>query len=376
MAAVTKFAYLKDLLEPKVRAGIDGLPFSSEGYERTKNILWNKYGKTSEIVNAYVQSIMGLPVISGANPAKIHQFYEALSFNVQALETLGKLKEVNGYVRMSINKLPGIWGDLIRRDENWQEWDFPKFVYALQGWTERIPVTTRSSDKSWRDSNAFNTQLGEARPRGCVYCKSTDHKPHECTKVTDPRWSQGDGMQEQKNVFVLQKKNTSICDRGNAGNSMTATQIGDGPVVYPVVVVEVAGIKCRALLDSGAGSSYASAALLERIGAKPHHSGLRKIEMMLGASSRVMEVYRVKLNSVRGNFEMEAEVTKVEKPHFMMIGNPRYKKLVEKHPHLKGVTMDETTRDPAYLCTSSYEKMNAPESAALNLSVWEENGTL
>ena len=29
MAAVTKFAYLKDLLEPKVRAGIDGLPFSS-----------------------------------------------------------------------------------------------------------------------------------------------------------------------------------------------------------------------------------------------------------------------------------------------------------------------------------------------------------
>ena len=32
MAVVTKFAYLKDLLEPKVRAGIDGLPFSSEGY--------------------------------------------------------------------------------------------------------------------------------------------------------------------------------------------------------------------------------------------------------------------------------------------------------------------------------------------------------
>ena len=127
---------------------------------------------------------------------------------------------------------------------------------------------------------------------------------------------------------------------------MTATQIGDGPVVYPVVVVEVAGIKCRAILDSGAGTSYASAALLERIGAKPHHSGLRKIEMMLGASSRVMEVYRVKLNSVRGNFEMEAEVTKVEKLHLMMIDNPRYKKLVEKHPHLKGVTMDDNDERP------------------------------
>ena len=94
MVAVTKFAYLKDLLESTVRAGIDGLPFSSEGYERAKNILRTKYGKTSEIVNAYVQNIMGLPVISGANPARIHQFYEALSFNVQALEMLGKLQEV------------------------------------------------------------------------------------------------------------------------------------------------------------------------------------------------------------------------------------------------------------------------------------------
>ena len=199
MAAVTKFAYLKDLLEPKVRAGIDGLPFSSEGYELAKNILRNKYGKTSELVNAYVQNIMGLPVISGANPARIHQFYEALSFNVQALETLGKLKEVNGYVRMSIEKLPGIRGDLVRTDENWQEWDFPKFVYALQGWTERNPLTIRSSDKTWRDSNAFNTQLDDVRPcdRGCVYCDSTDHKPHECTKVSDPN--------ERKKMFLKKR---------------------------------------------------------------------------------------------------------------------------------------------------------------------------
>ena len=121
---------------------------------------------------------------------------------------------------------------------------------------------------------------------------------------------------------------------------MTATQIGDGPVVYPVVVVEVAGIKCCALQDSSAGSSYASAALLERIGVKPHHSGLRELEMMLGVSSRVMEVYRVKLNSGKGNFEMEAEVTKVEEPHLMMIDNPRYKELV------KDVTMDENDGRP------------------------------
>ena len=45
---------------------------------------------------------------------------------------------------------------------------------------------------------------------------------------------------------------------------MTAAQVGEGPVVFPIVVVEVAGVRCRALLDSGAGSSYPSAALLTK----------------------------------------------------------------------------------------------------------------
>lgn len=93
MAAVTKFAYLKDLLEPKVRQSVERLPFSTEGYEQAKNILSTKYGKTSEIVNAYVQNLLGLPVISGSNTLKIHQFYEKLSFNVQALDTQGNLEK-------------------------------------------------------------------------------------------------------------------------------------------------------------------------------------------------------------------------------------------------------------------------------------------
>lgn len=44
-------------MEPKVKAEIDGLPFSTEGYEWAKNILKNKYGRISEIVNAYIQNI-------------------------------------------------------------------------------------------------------------------------------------------------------------------------------------------------------------------------------------------------------------------------------------------------------------------------------
>ena len=39
VAAVTKFSYLKELVNPKVKTSIDGLPFTTEGYQRAKSIL-------------------------------------------------------------------------------------------------------------------------------------------------------------------------------------------------------------------------------------------------------------------------------------------------------------------------------------------------
>ena len=47
LLSVSKFAYLKELAEPNVRKLIDGLPFTTEGYERAKNILKTTFGKTS-----------------------------------------------------------------------------------------------------------------------------------------------------------------------------------------------------------------------------------------------------------------------------------------------------------------------------------------
>ena len=87
--AVTKFAFQKEFLEPKVRETIDGLPFSTEGYERAKNILQSNHGNI-EIMHAYVENIRNLPVIAGTQAAKIHEFYHTLTYNVQSLETLGK----------------------------------------------------------------------------------------------------------------------------------------------------------------------------------------------------------------------------------------------------------------------------------------------
>ena len=83
--AVTKFSYLKELVEVKVRRLIDGLPFTGEGYNKAKDLLEKKYGQTSEVVGAYVRSILELPHIPERDVAKIHTFHETLLYNVESL---------------------------------------------------------------------------------------------------------------------------------------------------------------------------------------------------------------------------------------------------------------------------------------------------
>lgn len=106
LPAVTKFSHLKELLEPHVCEAIDGLPFTTEGYKRAKNILKSNYGKTSEIVRAYVDNINALPIVHGSHPSKIHQFCQTLNYNVQSLETLGKVSDCLSMVRGILDKLP------------------------------------------------------------------------------------------------------------------------------------------------------------------------------------------------------------------------------------------------------------------------------
>ena len=151
---VAKFSYLKELLIPRIRSVVDGLPYNTEGYERAKAILKAKYGRPSEVANAHMQCIIALPTIQGSQPPRIHEFYEKLSSNIQALDTMGKLREINGYVRVTLDKLPGIIADLVRLDDDWQEWTFPQMLETLRKGCDRNPLHSydqpvKSRDRLW-----------------------------------------------------------------------------------------------------------------------------------------------------------------------------------------------------------------------------------
>ena len=126
---------------------------------------------------------------------------------------------------------------------------------------------------------------------------------------------------------------------------MTTTEESEG--VFPVVVVEVNGIRCRALIDSGAGSSYVSAKLIELLQVKPAMIQTKTIEMLMSSKNAKLEVYNLKLQSVDQQFSMPIKATKVNKTTLLEIDNPKYKELIENNPHLKGVSIHDDDTKPS-----------------------------
>ena len=124
---------------------------------------------------------------------------------------------------------------------------------------------------------------------------------------------------------------------------VTATEMN---VVYPTVLVQANGITCRVLLDTGVGSSYGSATRTERIIQKPIRKNYKRIEMMLGTITKTVDIFEVRISSLDGRFEINAEVNKVKKSKLLLLLNPKCEELLNRYNHLKSVNLEgKDTKD-------------------------------
>ena len=81
-------------------------------------------------------------------------------------------------------------------------------------------------------------------------------------------------------------------------------------------------------MDTRAGSCYVSEALKGNL-LKSH------------PEENVVEIYDVNIVNLKGDFELSAEVTKVEKNVILTIPNPEYQEMLKSHQHLNNITMDD-----------------------------------
>ena len=127
----------------------------------------------------------------------------------------------------------------------------------------------------------------------CYNCTGEDHRAIECRSKRTCQHCKG-------------KNHTSICNDRNkekeqeTSNKSSGEQplflANDFQVVYPVVVVNVDGIKCRAWRDTGAGSSYIFSYLANRLKNNPSQKDYKQIQTMLYTTAAKVEVYEVEVS--------------------------------------------------------------------------------
>ena len=64
--------------------------------------------------------------------------------------------------------------------------------------------------------------------------------------------------------------------------------------------MKVDGIKCKAFLDTRAGSSYMSSSLANRLKKNPSRKDYKQIETMLHTTTTKVEVYEVEVSNLTG----------------------------------------------------------------------------
>ena len=109
---------------------------------------------------------------------------------------------------------------------------------------------------------------------------------------------------------------------------MTASGCKEG--VLPIIPIKVDGITCRELINTGAGSSYASRKLINLLKRKPRETKTKEVDMLITSQVTKLEMYDAQIESLDGSFSIEVKLTKV-----LTVDNPKNQELINNCTELK-----------------------------------------
>ena len=138
----------------------------------------------------------------------------------------------------------------------------------------------------------------------------------------------------ENNSELVMTSNANLTNLRNGTSKLPLTT-----VVHPIVVVKVDGMKFCALLDIGASHSYVSARLVKLTQASEVKKEMRRITTLMGTSTSKFSQYDIRLESVKGNFELEACVTKIEKSELLSLENSHNHELIKNYAHLRDIEL-------------------------------------
>ena len=145
------------------------------------------------------------------------------------------------------------------------------------------------------------------------------------------------------------KHHTSICANLADSNSEPMLVTTETNVKYPVAIIKVNGVKCRALLDTGSGSSYISESFIDLLKINPFRKEYKTIETLTNSTTKKLNlIYNLKVENLDENFSSQTEINKLEKEVLITLPNPKYNEIIETYDHLKGIKMNERDTKPEF----------------------------
>ena len=185
---VTKFAYLRSLLEGEAKASIQGLSLKAVNYKIACELLKQRYGRPERIIFAHVQELLVLEVPSTPSVEELWKTYNSLQSHIRSLAGLDIAGEQYGVILtpLVLSRLPQDLRLEWAREGEGHERDLDFLMDFLRKEIERRErsqtFTTNTSIELPATAAALQTSTQSHRT--CELCNRKNHAIASCYTLT------------------------------------------------------------------------------------------------------------------------------------------------------------------------------------------------
>ena len=218
MNIITKFSYLRDLLEGSAAAAIAGLTTTEANYESAIDLLQKRFGDSQVIINGHHDALLKIaPLHSSKDIKELRNLHDKVEVHVRGLQSLNVLTSAYGslLIPVLLGKIPEDIRLLIGRQMKDGHWELSRLLDLLRDEIENrercsgiqasFPTNNSNTPVTKQMPSTASALLTDGRKPNCTYCRQI-HASHLCKIVTD-KAARKDILRQQGRCFICLRKN-------------------------------------------------------------------------------------------------------------------------------------------------------------------------